>query len=458
LLLLTAPSLGSAQPSYVWTEFGDQRNPAVACGANQDAYLVVYEYSPDPCFTPATTQVIRGVLLSQQYLGYPHVTRVPSGFVIHFGSGQAPQSAPDVAHNHKDNRYVVVWQEEQGTDGDSNILAQVVDSKGQASPAVTAVADTPEPEASPKIAYNGDSNEFLVVFQKGLGSDNDENDASGIWGRRLSSNGTTQGAAFKITDIQEEGETFEKAEGVKPPVGGVANPAVSYGTDLDRYLVAWERLQQKSWRFTARDIRATHVSGHGKAKIEPRFCISCETGPPGHNVDEIQPDITYNPHDRRWLVVFSMDSDPRRLPYNEDIAAVAVGTKKKWGPLIKPINSSSPYRSDRRHPRVVYSEARERYLVVWDEQDFWWLYPQRIDGAVLDPNGGVMFRNAVSLPFYWCCWYGAQVPALQSWHSAPALAINPKEAKPYVVWDRLSASSPGHPYRLHYVPHWPYLP
>lgn len=430
-LSLTASSLGSAAQSYgpfaVVGSSGQERNPAVASGSNPDAYFVVYEYD---VVNDSKPQIILGILHEQPGKQSPYAAGIA------FGTAQDRQSSPDVAYNDKNNVYLVVWQEEPTTGGDSNILGQVIDGKGQPKSAVIKVATDSEPEALPRIAYNPDDNEFLVVFQKGSGiygnsyhPKGTEKGASGIWARRLKGDGTTEWPPFKIADFDSE------------KAAGVANPDVSYGlgsSGKGQYLVAWERWQEgvilssleSPWIYTRRDVRATHISLiAGKEEIGPAFCISCEQGTPRRKIDEIEPDIAYNPNERRWLVVYSIDST--NFP-NENIFAVEVDSSDIVGEPIGPINVNQYYVETRRRPRVAYSEASTQYVVVWAEQDVQWRYPQYLFSARIDNTA-----ERVSYPEdraigreFWLEWH----------YSAAAVAVKPTEE--FVVWEEPDKPEP----------------
>ncbi|MBU1747462.1 MAG: hypothetical protein KKA73_07225 [Chloroflexi bacterium] len=121
--------------------------------------------------------------------------------------------SPDVATDKYAN-FLVVWQTDLGG-ASSRVYGQRFDAEGQAVGSAFAIAPANSPQQSPRLAYNPDDDEFLVVFKQ----DND------IYGQRLKSDGTRLGEAFAIT--MADGEQL--------------GPEAAYGRvdNSSRYLVTW---------------------------------------------------------------------------------------------------------------------------------------------------------------------------------------------------------------------------
>jgi hypothetical protein len=149
---------------------------------------------------------------------------------------------PAVAYNSRANEYLVVWQ---GTDNTAPLVAGETEIFGQRLNATGTEVGTNDFRISdmgpngntayggslPAVAYNSQSNEYLVVW---YGDDNTSSLVDGeyeIFGQRLGTNGAEVGDNdFRLSDMGPDGNTAY----------GASYPAVAYSSADNVYLVVWQ--------------------------------------------------------------------------------------------------------------------------------------------------------------------------------------------------------------------------
>lgn len=235
-------------------------------------------------------------------------------------------------------------------------------------------------------------------------------------------------------------------------------PSVAYNWHHDEYLVVWHNL----WADGTRDISARRISGQGE--LLDSFTVSSGAK------DRAQPSVAYDPHNDRYLVVWSYDcagdgsdwdvygrfipwdgpdanltefhicvwSSDQLLPqvvYNENPSwpeflvvwsngASVVGTNYIAGQRVYADGSGFPGAAftiashatdDYINPDVAYNLARNEYLVVYEKNCY------DILAARLEANGNDL---------------GSQI-SVATWpdaESAPAVAACTTENQYFVAW------------------------
>ena len=142
----------------------DQRLPAVAYNSQDNVYLVVWQDNRDGDWDIYGRRV--------QSDGGMH-----GDFAISKAAGS--QQAPVVAYNGQNNEYLVAWQDGRGDDED--IYGQRVSSEDKLLGGECPISVFANDQELPDVAYNGQNNEYLVVWQdERNGEDNDD-----IYGQRV---------------------------------------------------------------------------------------------------------------------------------------------------------------------------------------------------------------------------------------------------------------------------------
>jgi hypothetical protein len=205
-------------------------------------------------------------------------------------------------------------------------------------------------ETESAIAYNSQSQEYLVVWQ-----------GPEIWGRRVSASGVPIGSAFRIS-----------------PTGEGANPDVAYSSSANEYLVVWEH-----------DLRVDgqRVSSSGTL-LGSRF--SYVAGTSGVSTCD-QPAIAYGSVADRYLISF------RYLLFADSSSAIWVDVIQSDGVSVTSAfavreNSDTVVPEE---PDVAYNRSRNEFLVVW--QQTYSAGDRDIYGRRVAMSGGA---SALGSPFY----------------------------------------------------------
>lgn len=204
-------------------------------------------------------------------------------------------------------------------------------------------------EAQPSIAYNSQDHEYFVVWEAGYADAADpyNPDYYEIWGRRVSSDGTPLGSAFRIS-----------------PAAQGSNPDVAYSSAANGYLVVWEHDP---------DVYGQRISASG-AHQGSAFILAHGTS--GTSFSD-QPAVAYGSVADRYLVAWRYGVD-------------ATGDTGIWVRSIMSDGSADggtvPVRDLNNilvpeEPDLAYNRSRNEFLVVWQETPGagdWDIYGRRI--------------------------------------------------------------------------------
>jgi hypothetical protein len=193
----------------------DEYNAAVAWNATSNQYLVVWED-------------LRSVTKWHIYGRRINANGGPIGedFRISGDAGSYSETRPDAAWNSATNQFLVVWEDYRG----DNHLADLYGRRVRANGTVVGDADVKLSSAAadshelrPALAWNGTSNQFLLVWEDQR--DGAERDWD-IFGRKVRSNGLPTGADFRICGPGAVDQDLA--------------PALAWNGANDQYLVVWE--------------------------------------------------------------------------------------------------------------------------------------------------------------------------------------------------------------------------
>lgn len=233
----------------------DEQEPAVAYNTQQSEYLVVWEgngiwgqriaasgglmgsafqistggYSPDVTYNNTANQYLVVWQTDEDVVAQRLSDSGASvGSFIYVGVGDSSSGyyydQPAVVYASTSDRYLFVYRYHQTSDGGSIIWAESYQTNGtwDTDFTITTYSTTEKPER-PDVAYNRSRNEFLIVWQKTVGSDVD------VYARlaKMTGGAGTQGGEFYVaaTGYDEIG----------PAVAAI--PTV---VNQGQYLVAWE--------------------------------------------------------------------------------------------------------------------------------------------------------------------------------------------------------------------------
>ncbi|MFQ6102206.1 MAG: PKD domain-containing protein, partial [Anaerolineae bacterium] len=212
---------------------------------------------------------------------------VPQGNKITIASGLAGSPWPEIAYEADSNTYLVVWH------SNSQVYARLLNGNGQYQGGEFLVSPSTHAQSISAVAAR--PGEYLVVwtdYYDGLRT---------IHGRRVSTAGTRQGADFAIS------------------TGGTGDwqPDVVFGSD--RFLIVWRR--GAGWHPTTGDIYGRWVSSAG-GTMGNEFRISASA-----SYARESPAVSYSPHGADFLVVWERGTLPHlgSSPYDIYGARVAEG-------------------------------------------------------------------------------------------------------------------------------------
>lgn len=238
------------------------------------------------------------------------------------------EKRPTLAHNSTNNEYLVVWERELSSNN-YDIYGLLVNSSGLSVSEVFIYADLASWEIHPAIAYNPYRNEYLLVWQNFIAAQGQYD----IYARRISATGTILGPLITL-DAGLADQT---------------DPAVAYNSAADEYLVIWQDINNGNW-----DIMARRVGGNGSL-IGSEITIEA----PGHH--QTLPAIAYNSQHNEYLIVWEDQIGGSTSDW--DIKAWRRDTS--GGPISWFLISSNDIKR-RMNPTITYKPAADEYLVVYD--------------------------------------------------------------------------------------------
>lgn len=171
-----------------------QYNPSSAFDPYYERYLVVWQDSRNS----ATSGVdIYGALVDKD----GNVMTV--GYAANFSISTASftQSNPAVAYDSDNRRFLVVWQDSRN--GDSDIYGQLVNADGSKRGSNFVISNQNDEQATPAVVYDKKNNRYLVVW------DDDRNGNSDIYGQLVNEYGSLYGTSSNANFIVSANTSLE---------------------------------------------------------------------------------------------------------------------------------------------------------------------------------------------------------------------------------------------------------
>ena len=310
-----------------------------------------------------------------------------------------------VAFNLQDNEYLIVFE---GTDSITGtgasiqtaveIYAQRINASTNATigslikvSAMGPSGDTKYDARKPDIAYNPQTNEYMVVWYGDTNSVSGANTVEGefeIWGRRINaSNGQFIGAQFKISDM---GPTANRSY-------DAIDPAIAYNEINNNFMVVWRgedgSLSNAIGEF---EIYGQQLNANGNQIGVNDFKIS-SMGADGQPIyDAYSPAIAYNKTNNEFMVVWYGDNNT-----NGHVS----GEFEIYGQRLNASSGSEVGVNDfqisetgvpgfitrsAQFPSVAWNSIDNQYLVVWSADPATGIYVGNefeIFGQALAANG-----------------------------------------------------------------------
>jgi hypothetical protein len=251
-------------------------------------------------------------------------------------------------------------------------------------------------EGWPRVAYNPDADEYLVVWHDGRLADTRGDD---IYGRRVSGDGLRLGRDFRISGPEATANEV-MADVAYDPVTG-------------RYLVIW--VDQRTQATRGLDIYGRFVSGAGHI-VGADFRISG----PAATGDENDPVIAYNPTADQFLVVWEDTRDEAASGW-EIYGNLLSADGQRLGSDFR-VSGDGAVRGELA-PAVAYGTGADEYLVVWMDERNDTTRGRDIYGRVLSASGQMAADD-----------FAITGPGATTDDSSPAVAYSPVAGAYLVVW------------------------
>jgi len=308
----------------------DVYGPVVSYSIESHAYLTVYNAGWDICgsLMDNTGAAIDGN-------EFPDAT----SFLI--GGGLNPSIDYDIDND----LFLLAW------DNDGEIKARLVMPDGTVlGEGCTTVSSAESPQSYPKVAYNSDEEEFIVVWQEYLNIDDPMPYA--VKGRLLSA------IDYEI----QRGDTFYITEGIFPAVAAMNNPAVGD----PGYLLAYTTSESQN--------EPAFIAIGGMSDLYP-------------GSQDVQ--MAYDPENNRFLSVYAnvVDGNYDGITDEWQICGQfldSYGTPIPDMPEFS-IVSSNEYKVA--HPVLAYDDVNGTFLVAYEERGMNGTSNIWIDGILLNSDG-----------------------------------------------------------------------
>jgi hypothetical protein len=252
-------------------------------------------------------------------------TLLSDNFVVSSATGN--QVLPDVAYNLDTNQYLVVWEDRRA---DADIYGQLLDADGGLNGAELQIAGAgATARRRPRIAYNPISGEFLVVYVY-------ESENNNIRGRRLGVSGAPLAPEIDIaTGTTDQNYPDLACRTMEPGGGG--------------YLVAWRDTDGAQ-----RDVKGQRLNPSG-GLLEGVLDICVEAS------SQWSPAVAYSPDDDRYLVIWPDDRD------NTSQGRNVYGRQVGGGGALFTEFAISSAAGNQSAPAVTYGSGPGNYVASWED-------------------------------------------------------------------------------------------
>lgn len=283
------------------------------------------------------------------------------------GDGGSDAFDPEIAYNYIDNNYLVVWSADDSVGGEDEIYGQVLDSVGGLLGSVTRLSFM-GPNGSgtydadrPDLAFNGDDNEYMVVWDADDDTPPQINGETEIFALRVNNMGMPLDSARKISDVGPDGSGAFDA----------LDAEIAWNSDRNEYLVVFQGEDSLS---DDADIHGQLLDAAGFEIGDNDFRIS-NIGPefnPAVFTDD--PSVIYNEECGQYLVAYESDSvgilsvNGENEIYGQRLASD--GSFIGVDSLISLAGSALGNGSfDALNPSVGFSYGSGQYIVVYYAED-----------------------------------------------------------------------------------------
>jgi hypothetical protein len=250
------------------------------------------------------------------------------------------QAFGQIAHNTKDNEYLVVWQdfrsvsEELGLRTPGLVYGQLISLSGEllGDEIPVSVDNIEDARTLPVDAYNPVTNEYLVVFLR----------KADVYGRFLKNDGSPRGEEFAIR--------------VGPETQ--AHPSVVYNPTRNNFFVLWNDNRTGK---NENDVYGVFINNAG-TKDGEEFVI-CDVPK-----DQYYPAVVYNPKDDEFMIIYEDFRDCTLDPCYTDISSLFGRRVSIDGKLLGDEFIVSKDGNDKRQQNFCFNPNLNEYMVAWNDK------------------------------------------------------------------------------------------
>lgn len=415
--LVLAGSVGSGEAAEIGeddfrisnVQGGDANDPKVAFNSQDRQYLVIWEANDDAFGIGSEVEVYGQIVDadSGDLVGGPF--RISNTGVD--GNGSASINTPDIAYNATNNEYLVVWNGDPGTDGladnENEIFGQRLSAAGEDIGGDFRISDMgplgdPNFDAGfPHVAYNSETNEYLVVWQADDNTGGLSDNQVKAFGQRINAEtGVAVGDDdFRISISDSDGGS-----------------QVAFNAVENEYLIVWS---------DRTEIFAQRLDASG-GKIGSEASIGNKS-----DGDEFVTSVAHNALNNEFMVVW--DDVEFGVDFFQDFGQRLDATASPIGDDDFQVSNARNGADDTSLGEgavVIYNSANNEYLAAWDgDLDFvsgdsaLEIFAQRLDASTGGEIGGD-FQVSVTEPDG-----DAFIDA-----AAPHAAYDPVRNVTFVVW------------------------
>ena len=269
---------------------------------------------------------------------------------------------PSVVYNETDNVYLVTWSGEDNTsyplaDNEFEIWGQFIDGDGNliGGPNFRISFQATDGDANfdaktPRVAWNSNSNEYLVVWSGDRTVGENE-----IYGQVLDNIGNLVGGNFRISFNGPDGDVSYDA----------SRPDVAYNLNDDTYLVVWDGVTNSVGETEIFSILLDPSGAPATAESQ----IS-DIGIPGDaSFNSYEPKVVFNETENQWLVVWLGEFNFTEF---EIYGQLIDNTGDQAGSDDFRISDMGPDNNlsfDATQPELTYNITHNEYFVVWRGDD-----------------------------------------------------------------------------------------
>jgi Ca2+-binding RTX toxin-like protein len=327
------------------------RNPSIAYNSQAAEYLVVWE--ADGLATDDEYEVF-GQRLSAAGVELGGDFRI-STLAIDGDSARRVED-PAVAYNQQTNEYLVVWEGDgQLNDNEYEIFGQLLSAGGGELGGDFRVSNTGtdgdvnRDAINAAVIFNSQANEYLVAWN-GDGIADDEHE---LFGQRLSAAGGELGGDFRISNAGMDGDTNRS----------VGDPTLAYNSQANEYLAAWEAdglATDDEYEVFGQRLSAAGVELGGDFRIS----TTGSDGDANRSVED--PAVAYSTQSSEYLVVWEADglaTDNEYEVFGQGLTASGAALGGVFRISITGVDGDTAREVE--EPALAHNAAANEYLVAW---------------------------------------------------------------------------------------------